>query len=135
MQLRIFYQDGHKRVCNVSRSFFETEFVYNGRTKKMEPMTASAKALSLAYYYGARPYHVVLYSGENTGLAVEHKIVENNPPRPERQRPAQADERYVKRELRRLFKNLPIGDSCKEADKYLPGEVVEKPRQRALQKG
>jgi hypothetical protein len=79
-------------------------------------MTYMEKSISLAHYLGTDPYHILLHKG---GVDMLDKTIAENRPSESVSRRVPTDIKYIKKELRRLFKGVPTGTTVPEADELL----------------
>ena len=77
-QLIVVYQQGHKRVLNLDKSFFSDNTPsYNAETRKLRIMSVDTKAVDLAHYLDKNPYTVELIRDGIT--TIKHTYNQNKP--------------------------------------------------------
>ena len=94
MELIIKYKDGEYRRINLHQEFF----TYTGES-------AAKRSLDIAYMHGKELSYVLLY--RNGGLMYEKRFKEEEVPYGQKKE-VTADEKQIKKQLRKEFKNVPF---------------------------
>lgn len=103
MILQLEYQNGEKRNVQLHPLFFtDTIGFEKGRQSVLTP---ESKAIALANYLGANPYKIIIAKG---GDIYMRKVNLANNPNEAFVKTPKVDERNVKKQLRKQFKNIPF---------------------------